>query len=416
MSTARTSHDTFCLSFANKEDVLRAWMENQVSDRSPPPPPPAQTRDDALDGIRAIAVVSVFLFHGGLLSPFVTQHVGQVVAHGDTGVQVFFVLSGFLIYRPFVTAHLLGRPTPGIRSYAIRRVGRIYPAYWLALSVLLILGTVSVVHRPVPYFTLTQTYFRDTSFFAGIAVSWSLVIEVSFYAFVPIWSWVVRRLGRRRPFGAELVGCAVLVGIGLASIAWFYFGNPPTAVRVLPPAFATLGVGMALAALAAQSHVDPELAAALRRLGSPARWWWLAAAAAFAVQCSLPYHFLGLTAEQAVRDQYLRVVVAGCLVVPGVFGSGGVIRRGLRARPVAYVGVVSYGMYLWHTSIIDEVARHDSMSAGLQVFVALVVTVIVASASWYGLERPILRRVHRRSTRGRVAEAGTVTPRPRAIS
>src|SRR3954454_4681930 len=98
----------------------------------------------ALDGLRAIAVTAVFVYHGALGSTTLTEHAGDLVVHFDTGVQIFFVLSGFLIYRQFAAAHLAGRHVGEVRTYARRRALRIYPAYWLALVVLLLLGTATV--------------------------------------------------------------------------------------------------------------------------------------------------------------------------------------------------------------------------------------------------------------------------------
>ena len=261
---------------------------------------------------------------------------------------------------------------------------------------LLLLGSVSVHGDPLPYWTLTQTYFRDTADFGGIAVAWSLVVEVTFYAFVPLWSYLIRTVAGRRPLAVELGGIVLLVGVGIVSLWWSFFRAPPLAVRVFPASLPTLATGMLLAVLTARTSQDDRLATALERIGNPARWWWLAALAVFAVQCSVPYGFLAATPGQIVRDQLLRVPVALFLVLPGVFGAGGAIRRGLRWAPVAYVGMVSYGIYLWHTAVQKEVYGWTVLPRDLRVVVAFAVTVGIATASWYLLERPIQRVAQRR--------------------
>ena len=356
----------------------------------------------ALDGLRAFAMLSVFLFHGALTAPRLVDLAPDLLAHLDTGVQVFFVLSGFLIYRQFVAAHLAGESVPSLRRYSVRRFARIYPAYWLALGVLVWLGSVSVFGHPWRHITLTQSYFRDLTGEAGLSVAWTLTVEVTFYVFAPLWSLVVRQL-RARPFVAELTGIAVLFTVGLAARLWSGWANTPLWVLVLPTSLCTLSGGMLLAVLASEGAHDPGLARRLARLGNPAHWWWLAAAAVFAVQCALPYGILaGVTSSQYMRDNLLRVPVAFLLVVPGVFGDGGTIRRVLRSAPMVFLGVVSYGVYLWHTAVINEFYSYSAIPKDLRFVAAFFATLAVATASWYLLERPIQRLAHRR-TRERVS-------------
>ncbi len=354
-----------------------------------------RTRFESLDGLRAIAVVAVFLFHGGFSSSWLGDLFSRVLVHLDTGVQVFFVLSGFLIYRPFAVAHLTAGPRPGLGSYAARRAARIFPAYWVALGILLALGWISMHGSPVAYFTLTQLYLSPANVFSGIAVAWSLSVEVSFYVLVPVWSWLVVRLGRRSPVGAELTGTLVLGAVGVAAIWWANVHSLPDWARVLPTSLATLGAGMTLAVVSAWGERDDRVAAVCRRLGSPAWAWWLAAGAVFSFQCFVYYGYLIADGVQIARDQLLRVPVATFLVVPGVFGAGGGIRRMLASRAFVYVGVVSYGIYLWHTPILEQVTDVDAIPPNFRVWVAFAATLAVASISWRYLEQPIIRAVHR---------------------
>ena len=205
-----------------------------------------------------------------------------------------------------------------------------------------------------------------------------------------------------RPFVAELWGIALLVAIGAVTLPWTEFGGLPAPAQVLPTSLCTLGAGMFLATLAARGSQEHDFARRLERLGRPAHWWWLAAAAVFTAQCLVPYGFFLATAGEIVRDQYLRVPVAFFMVVPGVFGTGGWIRRMLASAPFVFFGVVSYGIYLWHTAVINEFHTYSAIPKDLQFVAAFVVTVAVATASWYLLERPMQRLAHRR-TRERVS-------------
>src|SRR5207248_7970993 len=91
----------------------------------------------ACDGLRAVAAGSVLLFHVATSTGFVARsELGRYFNQLDVGVDVFFVLSGFLLYRPFARAHLRGEEIPATRRYLVRRFLRILPAYWLVLTVL----------------------------------------------------------------------------------------------------------------------------------------------------------------------------------------------------------------------------------------------------------------------------------------
>jgi peptidoglycan/LPS O-acetylase OafA/YrhL len=80
-----------------------------------------------------------------------------------------------------------------------------------------------------------------------------------------------------------------------------------------------------------------------------------------------------------------------------VFGDGGIIRRWLRSAPMVFLGVVSYGVYLWHTYVINEFDGYTAIPNDLQFVAAFIVTVAIATASWFLLERPVLRLAHRRT-------------------
>ena len=100
-------------------------------------PPPGNPRFPLFDGMRAIAAGSILVTHVAAITSFnLLNPLGAYTARLNMGVAFFFVISGFLLYRPFLAARFAGRPPPRIRDYARRRVLRIVPAYWLALTVL----------------------------------------------------------------------------------------------------------------------------------------------------------------------------------------------------------------------------------------------------------------------------------------
>ena len=125
------------------------------------------------DGLRAIAVVLVLLLHTAWISGFTLRSsLGIYTARLEIGVSIFFLISGFLLYRPFVLSHLTGERSPNTRRFWQRRLLRIVPAYWLALTVLTY-GFHLVSLGPgwqgvVSHYLFLQIYF-PTQVFSGIA-------------------------------------------------------------------------------------------------------------------------------------------------------------------------------------------------------------------------------------------------------
>src|SRR5438067_1774084 len=112
-------------------------------------PPPGNPRFPLLDPLRAVAALCIVVTHTAGWSGFNSAHaLGAWTARLDCGVAIFFVLSGFLLYRPFVAARLDGRDGPRVLRYARRRALRILPAYWVALA---LLGLVLPKYTPGVY-------------------------------------------------------------------------------------------------------------------------------------------------------------------------------------------------------------------------------------------------------------------------
>ena len=144
-------------------------------------PPPGHPRFPLVDSLRAIAALSVLVYHTGYATSAIRQPVyGAFIERLNVGVTLFFVISGFLLYRPFVAARLLGAPSSRLRDYARRRLLRIVPAYWLALTVLAIYPGLSGVftnHWWI-YYGFLQIY-NDGTVLQGIGPAWTLCIEIT---------------------------------------------------------------------------------------------------------------------------------------------------------------------------------------------------------------------------------------------
>ena len=237
----------------------------------------------ALDSLRAIAALSVFFFHAvGFYARGSTQGnlIAPYVARLDVGVTIFFLLSGFLLYRPFVQARHQSRPRPPLIPYAWRRALRIVPAYWVALTlaavVLALPGVFTLTGIPT-FYGFLQIYSADTAF-KGLGQCWTLCVEVSFYAFLPLWAWFVRRIAPGRSLRAELWLLGGLFAAGVLYKAVVLGGLAPTQLSIFQPFLLALpgfvdhfALGMGLAVLVVGWEERGALPAAVTR--APLLWW-----------------------------------------------------------------------------------------------------------------------------------------------
>lgn len=366
----------------------------------------------ALDGCRAVAAMGVLITHVGLLTGYIsrTPGIGPYLARMDVGVTIFFALSGYLLYRPFVAARFAGLPAGDLATYARRRALRILPAYWVALTIIaFVLQAPGFVepHTVVAHYLLLQIYDLNQLVGGPIQQAWSLATEVAFYVFVPMWAWAMARPWWRRwsQLRVELAGLAVLfVGSTAANYALVVIG-------VSDGRFAQLGTwlpfrigdfvpGMALAVVSA--HVAhhglrwPEWS----RRASFALACWAGSLVVFwyvSTQLDLPM-FPTFTPSQAFAVRMLYLVIATLFLVPAVLHRG---ERGLvpalLSNPVAvWLGLVSYGIYIWHEAWQDIYLRLTDQPAlfasfrGMFVF-TLGASLISAAASWYIVEKPAMR-------------------------
>jgi peptidoglycan/LPS O-acetylase OafA/YrhL len=380
-----------------------------------------------VDSLRAIAALSVLLTHTAVaagvsgnphsaLSPYAQRL--------DVGVAIFFLISGLLLYRPFVAARFRDRPAPAAGPYAWRRFLRIAPAYWLALIVTALwvgtsayeLGVFSSGGFPI-YFLLLQTY-RGQTLSGGLVQGWTLTIEITFYAFLPVYAWAMRRVAQRLTRGGgrdpravlrtELIGLLVLVIVSEAWKAVVLAGQSPHQVVITPaldalPSFLDqFALGMGLAVVSAwieQRGSDPLWVRRFDR--APVLAWAFAAVAFYVVSKRIgisPRFFAPMGRWQYLGREWLYAAVAFGLLLPAVIGdqSRGLPRRILSLRVLAWLGLVSYGVYLWQTTVLAQLERwHFGAHSIIHPWLwwsagTLVMTVAIAAASYYLLERPVL--------------------------
>ena len=378
-------------------------------------------RFPCFDGFRAAAALSVLVFHVAATSrsSLRTDGPGPYLARLDVGVAVFFVISGFLLYRPFVAAHLEARPGPAVAQFFKRRFLRILPAYWLATTAVVYVfrswagGVITDVKSFVLYYSLLHSYNFDT-IFAPLLQAWTLATELAFYLFLPVWALAMRKLAAgaapARRLRIELIALTALFGLSFAYRAVVLVYAPDDRagqfLMWLPAWLDLFAAGMALAAI--RTWIVQRGGAAPFGLGhaaAPATCWALAALAFWAVstRIGIDPSVPGFTTAQDIGAHELYGLTAFFFLLPGIFGpqDAGLIRRLLRSRVAQSIGLVSYGIYLWHENWISEYLEWRNLRVFSAPFwpmlgAVLGLTVVAAAVSYLLVERPALRLKHHR--------------------
>jgi len=371
------------------------------------------------DGLRAVAVMAAILQHVSFTTGAAANaSYRSLVAHYEIGPVLFFMISGFLLYRAYVGASFAGRSVQRVGPFLRRRALRVLPGYWVAVA--LIVGvhyvrgshgfgeiTVSGPGDLLRMLTLTQIYSTET-FFHGITQAWTLATEIGFYLFLPAYALVLRRITKNRDPDArlriELVAVAVLYAIAVAWRCWIYYGSglPYVAEYWLPGFLDVFGLGMGLAAVsvwAAQREELPPWLATVTKYAEVGVIVALVAYFVMALGLHLPVGTTRPTPFRALTRNALNGITAFFLLLPAVFGPQhrGAFRKLMQLRPVAYMGLVSFGVYLYHEAWMnqarewqgygDVLFKGDFLST-LTICVAL--ALLFATISYRVVERPFL--------------------------
>lgn len=324
-----------------------------------------------IDGLRAIAVVSVVLFH-----------YGAPIRGGFTGVDIFFVISGFLITQTLVAEIAAG--TFSIVGFYDRRIRRILPALLVMLAATLAAGTLLLT--PGDYASLGTTaamatlgasnifflahtgYFDRTSDFLPLLHTWSLAVEEQFYLVWPLLLYLLSRWGSR-VFMARVLAALVII-VCAASIAYFRV-DPKAAFFLAPPRAWELGIGALLVFLPALNRAAGETAALIGLT---------LIAIGFTIS---PTKFPG---EFALYP----CVGAGLIVWPRSGKATSSEMLGL----LAPIGLISYSLYLWHWPIwvLYRIYINGASPGAAEATCLAIISLIVATFSYRYVETPFRRR------------------------
>jgi peptidoglycan/LPS O-acetylase OafA/YrhL len=361
------------------------------------------TRFPALDGVRAIAAISVVAFHVHASGRTTFGPLSRYASHLNGGVALFFLLSGFLLYRPFVLARTREQPV-AIGAYLTRRIARIVPAYWLAFFALALWPGLPGVFSGswIQSLAFLQIYVPAWNG-TGLAVAWSLCTEITFYLALPLYARAIghltRRGGQRRGVSIEVLA----LGLIFAGSIVFHVRTHGDTSLTLPACAYLFCAGMLLAICSV--HTEHRVSQVLRAIGERRALCWLAALAVF-VAIGLQF----AAADTGPTGQWNPVYapVAFLMLLPLTLAPSVTSRldRVLSSRVALELGAISYGIYLWHSHLIGQVGNFSGgvgrFGDGLGEFVlTLAAACLAATVSYRLLERPILRRVHRFVPHGR---------------
>ncbi|MEZ4293381.1 MAG: acyltransferase [Polyangiaceae bacterium] len=373
--------------------------------------PAAQKPQDAariqsLDGLRAVSILLVIYGHARVTYGFPGADPAESplarldVAH--FGVKVFFVISGFLI-TSLLIGELRKTGTVSLGAFYLKRTFRIFPPYYFYLLVALGISALGMGELPwsdaLLAFTYTINYSHDRAWLVGHA--WSLSIEEQFYL---VWPAVFRGLGTKKGPAAVLW---VMALAPLLRVGWAYFVETKAGRDMIDEAFPTvadsIGTGCALALFRPRLHASERY---LKVLASPV----VPALAVGMIWLALWLDMRHAWVQWAIGETGLNLTIA-ILVDRYVRYPDGPVGRVLNFRPVAFIGMVSYSLYLWQQPFLRGIEAGKVPPWWQQFPVNVGLSFVVAVGSYYLIEKPFLRLRGRVMGEGKRAKEGQLQAR-----
>jgi peptidoglycan/LPS O-acetylase OafA/YrhL len=370
-----------------------------LPERQPGSPAARGWRAPGLDGVRALAVLAVLCFHESL----------SWIPGGFLGVDVFFVLSGFLI-TDLLAARFAAAGRVDLSTFWQRRARRLLPALGLMLAT--VTAAVTLLEpalrgslRPALLGALTytsnwwqavahQSYFSLYGPPPVFQHLWSLAVEEQFYLIWPLLLAVILLVVRHRVLRV-LIAWAAAIGSALAMLAIYVPGSDPSLVYYGTDTHASgLLIGAALA-------LTWPLTKVAGITGKLLRGFDIAGAIGLAVLAWSVWHFTGDNPFVYPYGLFIASLAAGGLVLAAA--APGWIGRLLSWAPLRWLGVRSYGIYLWHWPVIAiSVGIYPRASSTLAAhLIDAALAIGLAAASWHWLEKPIMQNGLRAELRRR---------------
>jgi peptidoglycan/LPS O-acetylase OafA/YrhL len=329
-----------------------------------------------IDGLRSVAIIPILLFHAGLTK----------MSGGFIGVDIFFVISGFLITSIIVREAEVG--TFSLATFYKRRVVRIFPALFVTLALVLLAGCLFMLPSEVAplgksaaaaggfvsniYFWKTADYFAGSADLKPLLHTWSLGVEEQFYIFYPLMVMFIMRYMKRW----------LALAIGVVTLASFAFSmvlvliGPNAAFYLLPSRAWELGIGGLVAV-----GVFPALP-----------WRWLRTAAPLVGVALIAAGLAFIRPDSLFPAPWALAPCLGAALIIA-YGEGSLVGRALSIYPLRWIGAISYSLYLLHWPIIAFYRLQTGITLSpVESFFLVVASIAAAAASYYLIEQPVLRR------------------------
>ena len=372
-----------------------------------------------LRGIPAVAILigHAWLFSKGFGSESTFTLANRMLIRLDFLVALFFLLSAFLLYRPMI-AHRTGGPAaPKTGDYARRRFLRLYPAYWVVLTLLALVPGLFGVWSDKSWAFYGLVDFLDFNsihaacpsterFFCGLPQAWTLNVDLTFYVFLPFYALLTSMLARRREARAWLSAELTLLAM-LAALSLLLGGAPLNLRQEDWYRFSMLGhfywfaLGLAIA-LISVAYQQTGLPKALRFAQARPELCWAGGLAIYVLTLyafyPAPFTIAPFTSAQYDILNVIQGIGAALLFVPAVFGNP---NRGVPARILGHpilmwFGLISFGIYLWHVTIVVALGvGRGATDFWTALVYGAALTVPLAAATYYIVERPLMKLKYR---------------------
>ena len=345
-----------------------------------------------LDGVRACAILLVITFHinyttGNDLWHWHTNPLTSSIAlAGTSGVNLFFVLSGFLLFLPYAKALLFAGRRPLARSFYVRRALRIMPGYYISLFALILLTAPQYLQPAnLGKLGLFVTFLMDSSrstFRLLNGPYWTLAVEWQFYMLFPLLTlsifWLVRRVPiEKRLQAVTLCLCGIIAGGLLVRFFGLYLSEHSTATFLVPRSvlnvllffsFGIVGkyleefaVGMLCSLIYVYAQSLPPEHPFVQRLHRLSLWFWgigillwtFCAMWNFQSGPATPaWPFLDplMPSFRWLNEMFLAVAFGMCILAI-LFGPRE-LQRPFAWKPLRWIGLISYSLYIWHLPIL----------------------------------------------------------------
>lgn len=389
------------------------------------PPPPLFLRTEpqvelrptfpVLDPIRAIGALAVLTTHTAFQSGDYLRNgvFGTLLARLDVGVAIFFVLSGFLLSRPFLARGALGLARQSTHVYLAHRILRIFPVYLVTVVVALTFLPDNRGAGPLEWLSsvLMIDSYTQAQLPHGLTHMWSLAVEVAFYLVLPGLMLLV--VSQRRLKATRILALLiVMVGISVFWHAWGAGALDPYitgSTGIWLPAYLTwfaVGIALATAHVKLQAGSRSRMLVWLPSVGRlPGACWAAIAGIMLVASTSLagPILFQVGTAGESLLKHLLYAVVGGLVVITGIWAGPSRYTEVMSWRVLRHLGHISYSVFCIHLVVISMVMGLTGFELfrgnGIQIWLlTLSMTLVIAEMLYWGVERPALK-FKRRTTR-----------------